>query len=347
MNALRSGAMRNGTPSVIIDSSGLKKGLLLATLFFSYSHADEVLRDRLEKHLSAVKRLGTISMWHDRRIIVGTEFDNAIDSHLNSADVILLLVSPDFIASEYCYEREMSRALRRHSAGEARVIPVILHPCDWHDLPFGKLLAAPTDGRPISKWPNIDEAFLNVVNSIKTALRELGHPSATKSIPTKLESNPKEALAHTQDRIRTSNLRIRKTFSDLDRDNFRHEGFEYIAKFFENSLQEMIGRNPDMERRFRRIDASRFAAALYRAGKKVCMGSVSVGGGSFGNNSIEYAMTDDPQSGGMNEAVYVKNDDQSMYFEPLGMRSYGAKQDKLSFEGVAELFWEIVIRPLQ
>ncbi|HEY3988842.1 MAG TPA: toll/interleukin-1 receptor domain-containing protein [Acidobacteriaceae bacterium] len=319
----------------------------MATLFFSYSHADEAFRDRLEKHLSALKRLGAISTWHDRRITVGTELDNAIDDHLNSSDVILLLVSPDFIASEYCYEREMNRALQRHSLHEARVIPVILHPCDWQDLPFGKLLAAPTDGRPISKWPNTDEAFLNVVNSIKAALKELGHSPDGKLVTRKSETKHDDTAARSQGQIRSSNLRIRKTFSDLDRDSFRHEGFEYIAKFFENSLQEMSSRNPDIERRFRRIDADRFTAALYRAGKKVCMGSVSVGGGSFGRGSIEYAITDDPQSGGMNEAVYVKNDDQSMYFEPLGMQSHGAKQDKLSLEGVAELFWEIFIRPLQ
>lgn len=319
----------------------------MATLFFSYSHTDELLRDRLEKHLSPLKRLGIISTWHDRRITVGTELDNAIDDHLNSADVILLLVSPDFIASEYCYEREMSRALQRHSLREARVIPVILHPCDWQDLPFGKLLAAPTDGRPISKWPNADEGFLDVVKSIKAALKELGHSRDSKLVTTKSETKLDDAAAHIQSQIRSSNLRIKKIFTDLDKDNFRHEGFEYVAKFFENSLQELVNRNPDVDRRFRRIDGDRFTAALYRGGKKVCMGSISVGRGSFGNNGIEYAMTDEPLSGGMNEAVYVKNDDQSMYFESLGMQSYGTKQGKLSFEGVAELFWEIFIRPLQ
>jgi hypothetical protein len=87
---------------------------------------------------------------------------------------VLLLISPDFIASDYCYEREMERALERHHKGEARVIPVILRPCDWHGLRFGELLATPKDGRPIVKWPNVDDAFLDVVNAIKRALKELG-----------------------------------------------------------------------------------------------------------------------------------------------------------------------------
>jgi hypothetical protein len=144
----------------------------VSTLFFSYSHADENLRDQLEKHLYGLRRQGIISSWHDRRITAGTELAEAIDSHLGTANIILLLISPDFIASDYCYKREMIRALERHQKGEARVIPVILRPCDWHGLPFGTLLATPTDGRPITIWPNIDEAFLDVVTSIKNALHE-------------------------------------------------------------------------------------------------------------------------------------------------------------------------------
>jgi hypothetical protein len=107
----------------------------VATLFFSYSHADEALRDRLEKHLAALQRQGLIDTWHDRRIQAGQDFGNEIDDHLNAADVVLLLVSADFLASDYCYDREMLRAMERHTSGDAVVIPVILRPCDWHDTP--------------------------------------------------------------------------------------------------------------------------------------------------------------------------------------------------------------------
>jgi hypothetical protein len=214
--------------------------------------------------------------------MAGDNFGEAIDSHINAADVILLLVSPDFIASDYCYEREMKRALDRHQQGDARVIPVIVRPCDWHDLLFGKLLATPKDGRPITMWPNIDEAFLDVVTAIKRALKDLGQgatllpekPSITGARSTSSES------------IRSSNLRVTKQFTDLDRDKFRHEGFEYIAKFFENSLEELVRRNPGLEQSFRRIDANRFTAAAYRNGEKVCRGSASLGGGTMGTGGI-------------------------------------------------------------
>lgn len=317
---------------------------ILATLFFSYSHVDEPLRDQLEKHLSALQRQGIITSWHDRRITAGTDFADAIDEKLDSADVILLLVSPDFIASDYCYEQEMKRALRRHRQGLARVLPVILRPCDWHGLEFGSLLATPTDGKPITKWPNVDDAFLNVVVAIKMALNDLGQ-KAVPLPPMDLTANPLFDLAPQVPR--SSNLRIKKQFTDLDKDRFRHEGFEYIAKFFENSLAELVERNPGLDQSFRRIDANHFSAAAYRGGEKICKGSATVGGGMMGAGSIQYSMTDEPSHGGMNEAVSVKADDQALYFESLGMQSYGRDKENLSMQGAAELFWSIFIRPLQ
>lgn len=314
----------------------------MATLFFSYSHVDENLRDQLEIHLWGLRRQGLIDSWHDRRIIAGEEFGATIDGHIDTADVILLLISPDFIASDYCYEREMKRALERHQRGDARVIPVILRPCDWHDLPFGKLLATPKDGRPITKWPNIDEAFQDVVSAIKGALKPLGR--SVKSSTPKASETRKTTLSQP---VRSSNLGIKKQFTDLDKDRFRHEGFEYIANFFENSLEELVRRNPGLEQSFRRIDANRFTAAAYRNGEKVCRGSALLGGSTMGSESIEYSMTDEPRHGGMNEAVLVKADDQMIYFEAIGMQSFGNSKDKLTFQGAAELFWEIFIRPLQ
>lgn len=110
---------------------------------FSYSHVDEDLRNELEKHLMPLKRLGLIDTWHDRRIAAGTELHGEINRHFEDAEVILLLISPDFINSDYCYDIEVAHALERHAKGNARVVPVILKTCDWHDLPFGKLMATP------------------------------------------------------------------------------------------------------------------------------------------------------------------------------------------------------------
>ena len=141
-------------------------------VFYSYSHKDEELRDQLETHLAMLKREGVIKGWHDRRIISGQEWDGEIDTHLKSADIILLLVSADFLASDYCYDTEVTLAMERHDAGEARVIPIILRPCDWSRAPFSKIQGLPKDAKPVTRWDDRDEAFLDVAKGIRKAAEE-------------------------------------------------------------------------------------------------------------------------------------------------------------------------------
>lgn len=142
-------------------------------VFFSYSHRDEELRNEMAKHLSILRRQGVITEWYDRDIGAGSEWAKEIDDHLNSAQVILLLISPDFMASDYCFDIEMQRAMERYRTGEALVIPVILRPVDWSGAPFGKLQAFPTNAKPVTSWENRDEAFLNVAQAIRKAVAKL------------------------------------------------------------------------------------------------------------------------------------------------------------------------------
>jgi hypothetical protein len=142
-------------------------------VFFSYSHKDKKLRDKLDAHLSQLKHDGLISDWHDHMIGAGTEWEGQINHHLNSARIILLLISADFLASRYCYDVEMKRAMERHDAGQARVIPVILKPCDWHGALFGKLEALPEKGRPVTEWRNKDKALTDVARGIRDAVKAL------------------------------------------------------------------------------------------------------------------------------------------------------------------------------
>lgn len=142
-------------------------------IFYSYSHRDEELRRELEKQLSLLERSGVIRTWHDRKIGAGGEWEVQISEHLNRAHIILLLISSDFLASDYCYDVEMSQALKRHEAGDARVIPIILRDVDWMRSPFGKLQALPTDARPVTSWPNQDEAFANIARGIRAAVENL------------------------------------------------------------------------------------------------------------------------------------------------------------------------------
>lgn len=142
-------------------------------VFFSYAHEDEDLKDKLADQLAILQRLGIITKWHDRMIGAGAEWKAEIDRRLNSAQIILLLISADFLASDFCYGVEMTRAIERHEKGEARVIPVILRACRWNRAPFGMLQALPKNAKPITSWDNIDEAFNNVAEGIEKAVEEL------------------------------------------------------------------------------------------------------------------------------------------------------------------------------
>src|SRR5262245_9276282 len=155
------------------------------TLFYSYSHKDEKMLDKLTVHLAILKRAGVITAWHDRNIGAGEDWKHAIDEHLDTAAIVLLLVSPDFVASDYCWSHEMTRALERHDAGEALVIPIILRPVDWDGAPFGRLQALPKDAKPITVWPNRDLAWVDVVRGIRTAAANVlaGVTPKTKTLP--------------------------------------------------------------------------------------------------------------------------------------------------------------------
>jgi hypothetical protein len=286
-----------------------------------------------------LKREGTIETWHDRRITAGDEFAGVIDKRIEEAHLILLLVSADFLNSNYCYDVEMKRAMERHAAGEARVIPIILGHCDWHPAPFGKLLAAPKDGKPIVSWPDLDEAFVDVVRQIRSAL-------ASATPPPKPIAPNRSAPAQATLFQRSSNLRVKKTFNEADRDRFLDDGFDFMARFFEASAAELDARDADIEARFKRIYANKFTASVYRQGKAISRCKIALGG-MFGTG-ISFSYNDDPSDNATNENLNVDNDDQNLFFKPLGMAHFGRNDSKnLTFEGAAEYYWALFIEPLQ
>jgi hypothetical protein len=319
----------------------------MATVFFSYSHKDEGLRDQLETHLSMLKRQRFIETWHDRRITAGEKLDAAISGNLERADVVLLLVSPDFLASDYCYGKEMKRAVERYEAGECTVIPVILRPCDWHDARFGGLLAAPKDGKPITQWPDLDAAFLDVTQAIKGALKARGAPRAATP---KAEAAAPASAAPGGSSVRSSNLRVTKRFTDHDKDAFLHEAFEFIARYFEGSLSELSRRNPDIKGQFRKVDANRFTAVAYRDGEAVAHCAIRLGHRSGLMSRITYSNSGDADGTSYNESLSVEADDQTLFLKAMGMSTIrgGSREDaKLTPEGGAEMYWALFIEPLQ
>ncbi len=143
------------------------------TAFISYSHRDEALLNQLRPHLATLKRQGLIQTWDDRQIAGGSEWAEAIAHNLETADIILLLISADFIASDYCWGIELQRAIARHDNGSARVIPIILRPVDWDDTPFRRLQALPKGGKPVTEWENLDTALVDIARGVRKVVEEL------------------------------------------------------------------------------------------------------------------------------------------------------------------------------
>ncbi|HFB99509.1 MAG TPA: toll/interleukin-1 receptor domain-containing protein [Phaeodactylibacter sp.] len=139
-------------------------------VFISYAHRDESYKDELKTHLKSLERRAKIKIWDDRAIDAGDEWHDEIMNALEDADIILMLISNYFIDSDFIWDKELKRALERHEAKTARVIPIIIRPCDWYDLPFGKLQAVPRNGEAISTWDNPDEAYLFIAQQINRLL---------------------------------------------------------------------------------------------------------------------------------------------------------------------------------
>ncbi|HEY1351693.1 MAG TPA: toll/interleukin-1 receptor domain-containing protein [Ktedonobacteraceae bacterium] len=154
-----------------------KRASTTVKVFFCYARADKDLLDELEKHLSPLKRLGQMISWHDRELQAGTEWEKEIDRQLRSANLILLLISPDFFSSDYCYSVEMKKALAMQKEGRARVVPIILRPVDWKSTPLRNLQVLPTDGTPVTLWPNQDQVLATVAQSIRRIVEAFLAPS--------------------------------------------------------------------------------------------------------------------------------------------------------------------------
>jgi hypothetical protein len=152
-------------------------------VFYAYAEADETLRLTLEKHLGALQTGGLITSWYERLIKPGSKRDQEIITHLERASIILLLITPDFLSSDYCYSVEMQRALERHAAGLARVIPILLRPVYWGETPFTYLPYLPRNGRAVTSWLNQDEAFTEIAEGIRTVIAEFPGPVARSHIP--------------------------------------------------------------------------------------------------------------------------------------------------------------------
>jgi len=185
-------------------------------LFISYSHKDETHLRELDGHFSVMKSEGLVEVWHDRCFDLGNRVHTVIRDKLEAADVVLFLVSSNFLASDYCYKVEMHRTLERDRQGSVKILPVILRECDWRNAPFGDILAVPTDGRPIEDFSSRDKAYMEVVKMIRGAIaRQVQSISPTIPTPQITQQKPSVSIPfienpHVEDHVRSLLLNSRK-----------------------------------------------------------------------------------------------------------------------------------------
>lgn len=155
-------------------------------VFYSYSHKDAELRERLATYLAPLKQQQKIIEWHDRKIEPGANWDTEINAQLESAHLILFLLSADFLASEYCFGVEVEKALARLKCGEVHVAPILLKPCLWEESRFSELQIIPRDAKAIISWASPDEALKDVASEIRKLISD-PPPSPSKALGESLE----------------------------------------------------------------------------------------------------------------------------------------------------------------
>jgi len=311
-------------------------------LFISYSHHDAELISELRAHLRPLERAGVIEPWFDGYLIPGDDFDQRVRQALGESDFIAALITARFLDSDYCMDVEMEEAIRRHQAGMARVIPIIAKPCRWKLTSLSNILATPTDGQAVTTWSNQDQAWEIVAEAIEKAAAA---PTDTNgSVPgrsaAKIGAGSVSTLTPGRPAAKQpAAFSIPKSTrpTDQQKDDFRHETFEVVADAFEASIKALEG---DVSGRFRRLDANRFTATLYRDGKKITGCTVFTGTGHWGANGIAYGTSDSGESNSMSENLTVEVGPDGLALKPLmgGYSGEGGNQLLTPQEGAGKLW---------
>lgn len=193
--------------------------------FISYSHVDSRYLERLHVHLAQLQREQIISTWTDKQILAGGKLDNEISNSLNSSDLFIALLSPDYINSNYCYEKEFEKALEMQKSNQIIIIPVIVENCDWLNTPFQQFKALPKDGKPISEWNSENTAFLNVIQEIRNLTS--GVANQMRQSETKVSNTL------------SKNYKIKQDFDSIQKLEFQEKTFDEVKKYLLVNISEL------------------------------------------------------------------------------------------------------------
>lgn len=306
--------------------------------FISYSHKDTKYRERLSVHLKPLERLGGIQTWYDRKLYVGDDLGASIDENLHDSDIFIAIVSPDYLASYYCYEKEMTAAFERHARGEMQVVSIIVEPCVWQSTPLGKLKAVPEDGKPVSDWSNPNNAYVDVVRELQKLIsRPSVAASARKAKPAKPTHKEPESQVFVAPKYRT-----KKTFSKIDKLKFVQSSFEIIANRLEEWVAEINNVN-GVQAHFESMDKDRFYLAIVNRdrGNRTAERTVFLKSDSFALADISIVHKRTKESNSVNGGFSVSHDDYEMFFQET--MSFTSRNARLSADEAAARLWESML----
>ena len=301
-------------------------------VFISYSHKDEAALERLHTHLAVLRRDGRIDEWFDREILAGGEIDAEVGERLESSGLFLMLVSPDFLASDYCVEREMERALERHRSNDARVVPIIVEPCDWASTPLRDLKALPRDGKPVSDWTNENNAYLEVVQELRRVLEVEGVPGAAEQSDARIQQEPAQ--------FGVRRYRVKRDFDEIDRNDYREAAFGIIRGYFERAVAE-IDAIEDLRGRFISLSAGSFTCMIVNRVREHGTAHITVHSRTENMlvGDISYSFMEHASPNTANGMYTIEADEYELFLSSL-MTGIGRHEERLTPEVVAEHLWE-------
>lgn len=301
--------------------------------FISYSHKDSNYLERLKVHLAQMKRDGLITEWTDEEIHAGGSLNNTISDALNSSELFLALLSPDYIASNYCYNKEFETAQRMQEEGQIIIVPIIVEPCDWQRTPFGNLKALPKDGKAVSEWTNPNNAFLNVIDE----LRRLTTFTRSSSSVQNFQSATPDKLAR--------NYKVKKYFSEVDIFNFKESSYEEIRDYFNSSISELDAVE-NLQARVTNVEKGFFTCLISnRANNQNSFLTVRIGSeGQRHFGDLSYSFSDQVVTNTiqMDKVYKIENDDFEQFWTKNSQGFPFNNQSSVRFTArqVAEEIWD-------
>ena len=303
--------------------------------FLSYSHVDERAVERLRKHMAVLKREGTLPVWTDHAVVPGDNVDTVISAELERSQVFVALVSPDYLASRYCYEREFQRALELAAEGRMRIVPVILEPCDWLSSPLKDFLALPKDGQAISGFTNENVAYLNVVSGLRRLLEAAD------------EVQPSTGTATTPAIGRRP--RIKQDFDAIQKAEYADRAFEVVRDYFRASCAEIAQVDGDIRAKFDEMGPTAFTCSVVNRRRRthgeahITFHNTKGRNHGFGGN-ISYVDQPHAERNTSNGSIRVGNDDYNLFLTMDRMGTSAGEGAHVTPEQAAEKLWTEFVR---